>query len=127
MVREPVIHFLGALESWGSTVRHLFYLRSASFAWLPLNSRPCPQKLMEKDQPATQPLKQRSCLVSISQHAKGARRSLQGRGGGQNRASPRGPWRQGLSDGICGGRETALRLSGVPDRPHSSSHRLGLL
>lgn len=46
-------------------VRH-FILRRVSLCWLPRNSRHRPQKLLEKDQPAVQAVKQKSYLVRIS-------------------------------------------------------------
>lgn len=46
-------------------VRH-FILRRVSLRWLPRNSRHRPQKLLEKDQPAVQAVKQKSYLVPIS-------------------------------------------------------------
>ena len=80
---------------------------------------------MEKDRLATQPLEQKSYLVCISQRAKGTRRPQHSHGGLAEQSTSMKPLKGGdQSNGICMGRGTVLKLSGAPNRPHSSSQRL---
>lgn len=122
------IHFLGVLESWGLIVRY-FILGSVSLCWLPLDSSLCPQKLLEKDEPAVQILRQKSYLVlppNLLRGCIGGPCTATG-GWSEQRISMRFMKDSEEANSICIGLGTALGPSGAPNRPHSSSQIISLL